>query len=112
MDILWIRLIHILVIGLFLIWIGVAVPDVTWIYPIIFVIGAALLVYWLATLRDQDIFWTVWHLLMAFVLCWIGLWGHGSPRFFFKILVIIGAAAIGYHLVGLVRDRYNALMSR
>ena len=111
MDILWIRLIHILVIGLFLLCIGFAVPASAWIYPIVLVLGVFLLVYWLVTLRDQDVFWTVWHLLIALVLCWVGILGHGSPRFLFKIIIIVGVAAIGYHLIGLVRDRYTALVS-
>ncbi|NDE17606.1 hypothetical protein EBZ80_22035 [bacterium] len=105
MDFLYIRLIHIFVLGLFLLWVGVAVPQQPWLYPVLLLLGLFLLIYWLVTLRRQDVFWIVWHLLVGLVLIWIGVTGHGSPRSLFRLLVIIGVAAIGYHLVGLVRDR-------
>lgn len=111
MDIFWIRLLHVFVIGLFLLWVGLAVPEAAWIYLVVLAAGVFLLVYWLVTVREQDVFWTVWHLLVAVFLCWIGIQGSGSPRFLFKILVLLGVAAIGYHLIGLVRDRCAALLS-
>jgi hypothetical protein len=45
--------------------------------------------------------------MVALVLCWIGIQGRLSPRFLFKILTLLGVAAIGYHLIGLLKDYHS-----
>jgi len=100
---LFIQLIHILIFGLFLIYIGIVIPEQDWIYWIAFSIGLFLPIYWIATFHKQDIFWIIWHCLVAIFLLWIGIQKHDSPDFIFRVILMLGILAIGYHFTRMVQ---------
>jgi hypothetical protein len=99
-----VQLVHIFVFGIFLLYIGIAIPRQKWIYRVVSFTGIVVFLYWVMTMKTHDIFWTVWHLLLSVVLIWIGVQMTASPVFLFKLCLIYGWAAIGYHSTRLIQN--------
>lgn len=102
-ETLIVQLVHVFVFGVFLLYIGIGKPP-KWIYRVVFGTGVVVFCYWIITLKKQDIFWSVWHLLLSVVLIWIGIQTTATPVFLFKLCIIYGWAAIGYHSTRLIQN--------
>jgi len=106
MDIktLSIQIVHIFVLGVFLLTVGITRPKQDAVYHILLVMGILVVIWWIAQLRTGDPFWIVWHFIVAGVLLSVGLRGRRCFAFQYKLLIILGSAAIGYHSVRLVQS--------
>jgi hypothetical membrane protein len=99
-----IQILHIFVFGVFLLYLGIAMPTINWIYNIVLILGIFILIYWIATLMTQSLFWIIWHLLIGIILILVGIYKQDTPYFVFNLLIIIGSGAIGYHLTRLIEN--------
>lgn len=106
-----VRLVHILVTGPLLIWIGLKEPKLPWVYKLLFAIGALLLIiFGVKSIIGQSL--NIWYLIHAILfsslLLYAGVQGmQGSnsvPRVTFGLLLAVGIAAFGYHSVRLVQS--------
>jgi len=102
---LLIQLIHILVFGSFLIYVGVAIPRNEVYYYILLSLGILAILYFLGNINKENMFWIIWHIfIIGIILIWVGIQKSKSPTFLFKLLIILGSAAIGYHFIRLVQN--------
>lgn len=99
-----IQIIHIFVLGIFLLTIGIVKPKQDAVYHFLLVMGVLVVVWWIAQLQTGDPFWIVWHFIVGGLLLSVGLKGRQCFAFQYKLLIIIGSAAIGYHSVRLVQS--------
>ena len=104
---LLVRLIHIFFLGIFLIVIGIARPQTNAFYWVCIVLGILGLSVFLIRFRKEEIFWSIWHILVATLLLWIGIMGHHAFPFLFKLMILLGSAAIGYHTIRLLQDNLD-----
>lgn len=105
-----VRLIHIFVSGPLLIWIGLTEPKSVWVYKMLFALGALmLLAFGVKILLEKTMnAWYVIHAaLFSLLLLYAGYTGlhggHAVPRVTFGLLLSVGIAAFGYHLVRLIQ---------
>lgn len=99
---------HVLVTGPFFIYIGLAQPSHVGWYRVCLGLGAvlALLFAWKlwSTAWSQYHIWLLIHLLLfAGLLVAVGVQKKQTPQILFSIMIAVGCAAIGYHLIRLVQ---------
>jgi hypothetical protein len=103
-----IQIVHIFLIGIFLIYVGIMIPDYDWIYYILLSFGIIAILFFFININNQDLFWIIWRIfIIGIILIWIGIQKYNSPKFLFKLLIILGAGAIGYHLIKLIQNIKN-----
>lgn len=100
------NLAHILFTGPLLIYVGLKQPEWVWIYRLLFAMGVLLAVYFvylIVTLNKSPYHvWLAIHLVLFFpLLIWVGWKGPEAPKIAFSLLLAVGIAAFGYHLVRL-----------
>ncbi len=108
----FIALMHILFIAPFFLYVGiqrVSVPN--WTYTLLLAVGAIVFVYhgWKSFIRVANASPYAWvnliHVaVVAPLLLFIGFKGRDSPRFAYELLLMVGFAALGYHLYSLIRE--------
>lgn len=102
-----IQIIHIFIFGIILLYVGIVIPKDDWIYYILLALGIIAISFFLINFK-KSLFWILWHILIiGIVLLWVGILKYNSPKFLFKLLIILGSAAIGYHLVRLIQNIKN-----
>lgn len=101
-----IQIIHMLIFGTFLLYVGLATrSSPTWVYNVLFMLGVIVAIVFLVEIHKKTLFWVLWHVLVvATVLIWVGIMKNNSFDFLYKLLIIIGSAAIGYHAIRLVQS--------
>ena len=105
LELLFIRLAHIFILGVFLLYIGISKTKKMWPYNVLIVLGIVAVVAFLLQVRKENLFWVVWHMLVVgIVSIATGVMRDNSPDFLYKLLIILGSAAIGYHLIRLIQD--------
>jgi len=103
-EILLVQLFHILFLGVFLVIVGATRPRSAWWYYVLLALGIIAVVKFSLEARRKTLFWVLWHVLVVGpVLIWVGSQRRRSFDFLFKILIMIGSAAIGYHTIRLVQ---------
>lgn len=102
-----IQSIHIFIFGIVLLYVGITIPKYDWIYYILLTLGIIAIIFFSLNFK-KSLFWILWHILIiGIVLLWVGIQKYNSPKFLFKLLIILGSAAIGYHLVRLIQNIKN-----
>lgn len=104
-----VRLLHILGSGPLLIWVGLAKPESAWVYRVLLVLGL-LLIVGLGAKSFSGKTLNVWYLIHAALfgslLSYAGYFGlnggHAVPAIAFSLMLAVGIAAFGYHLVRLL----------
>jgi len=105
-------LFHILIIAPLLLFVGFQRADTpTWLYNVFLVMGTIILFYhgYRLSVRLRDNSGYAWvnliHMLfVAPLLLYIGYHKKDTPRSAYEITLMLGFAAIGYHLFSLVRN--------
>lgn len=102
------NLAHILVTGPLFLYVGLARPSYKWVYKVLMALGVILACYFIYLLfalkRGPYHVWLVIHLVLIFpLLIWVGYRGRSAPDIAFSLLMTIGIAAIGYHLVRILQ---------
>lgn len=105
----FVRLLHILGTGPLLIWVGLTKPEPAWVYKVLLVLGLLLIVgIGAKSFSKKNI--NVWYLIHAALfgslLLYAGYFGfkggHVVPAIAFSLMLAVGIAAFGYHLVRLL----------
>ena len=104
-----IQITHILFLGVFLLYVGIYKPKANWVYNLLIVLGIlAIIVFSVKIYNNENLFWLIWHVFfVGIVLLWTGIMRKQSFDFLYKLLIIIGSAAIGYHAVRLIQNILN-----
>jgi hypothetical protein len=95
---------HILLIGPFLIWVGVTIPQKKWPYYVLIAFGvfAAIVItsrIFIESLSPAFIWFTIHLLLFIALVLFVGFRGPNAAGPFFGLLIALGFAAIGYHSI-------------
>ena len=101
---------HILIIAPFLLYVGIqraAIPG--WIYTLLLVLGGVLFLYhgyraYIRIIKASPYAWVnlIHAIIVAPLLLYIGFKGRESPRYAYELLLMVGFAALGYHLYSLI----------
>lgn len=106
------NLIHILFSGPLLMYVGHQKPEQQWIYTLLLVIGIFLVVFFAWHIFEhlpvsQRHIWLILHaVVFSGLLIYVGFKGPKASQVAFSLLLAIGIAAFGYHLVRLI-DRLH-----
>lgn len=104
-----VHLIHVLISGPFLMYVGFHKPPYRWIYMLLLVIGILLLVaFGIKIIKKRP--WSqrhVWYILHATLfsalVIYVGWKGpNKTEQVAFSLLLVVGIAAVGYHFVRMV----------
>jgi len=111
-ELFYIHLFHILIIGGFLLYIGIAKTNMPqFMYKVIFVLAILIILIhgYKAILKygtAKSYLWVnLFHMfIVAPVLLMIGLYGSKTPYYYFHFDLMLAFAAIGYHGYFLVKE--------
>lgn len=99
-----IRLFHIIIIGSLFLYVGISGINMpAFMYPILLVLGAIVILYhgfllYKKLIADKNPWIPVIHVfLIGPILLVIGLKKEHTQRFYFELLLMLGFASIGYH---------------
>jgi presenilin-like A22 family membrane protease len=99
-----VNIVHALVIGPVLIYIGLVKPTQTWIYYILLAVGILIAVKFVYSLIKQKNDWYIIHLaLFAPLLIYVGIRKNDTPNIGFALMLALGCAASGYHIIRLMQ---------
>ena len=100
-----VHLFHILIIGSLFLYVGInktAIPQI--MFPILLGLGIVIILYHIYkaynNIQHKKGFWVnlIHIILVGPLLVYIGYTGEKTSRKFFELLLMLGFAAIGYHL--------------
>lgn len=100
-----VHLAHILFSGPLLIYVGYAKPKTVWVYRALIAIGAVLCVLFAYKMyirrpwSERHVWFALHAAVFAGLLIYVGLKGEDAPQVAFSLLLAVGIAAFGYHLV-------------
>ena len=106
-----VNIIHILFSGPLLIYVGYVKPEYNFVYYILIALGVILLLHLgyhifehisKKTFSNSTIWYMIHVLLFAPLLLWCGIMKTKTPHMIFAILMAIGCAAFGYHILRLI----------
>jgi hypothetical protein len=102
----WKNLLHILLTGPLLIYIGLKKPKQDWIYNLILILGIILSIYFLILIIKIPYSpyhsWLFIHFIVFIpLLLFVGIRKTNTPNIIYSILLTLGIAAVGYHSVRL-----------
>lgn len=108
----YIHLIHLVVIGSFLLYVGIVKTNMpSFMYTVLFITSILIVIahgYLAISLynKPKSYLWVnLFHIfIVAPVLLMIGLNGVKTPRYYFQLILMLGFAAIGYHGYYLVKE--------
>ena len=97
---------HILITGPLLVYLGLAQTKPAWVYNLLLALGIILALYFLyliiSTKLSQYHVWLTVHLVLFIpLLIVLGIKKDATPPIILSLLLAIGCAAIGYHLIRL-----------
>ena len=104
-----INLAHVLFTGPLLIYVGIAKTKPTWIYHVLLSLGILLFLYFLFIIFTKTLspyhVWLLIHLLIFMpLLIWCGIARDKTPHIVLSILLAIGAASVGFHLIRIIQS--------
>ena len=101
----YVNLAHIFFSGPLLLYLGLKSQKPQFVYYIILALGMLLSIYFVyEILMESPRPWLLIHLLIFFpLLIWCGIKKDKTPPIILSIFVAMGCAAIGYHLIKLLR---------
>jgi hypothetical protein len=102
---------HLLIIAPFLLYVGFQRANTPfWIYTLLIAVGAMILFYhgyksFIRVATGSPYAWVnIIHVaFIAPLLLFIGFKGRDAPRYAYELLIMVGFAALGYHLYSLIR---------
>ena len=99
-----INLVHILVTGPLLVYAGLVEEKPRWLFDVLLVLGIVLAAYFpyvmYTTKLSQYHVWLAIHLfIIVGLMVTAGIMRDNTPRIIFSLLLAIGIAAIGYHVI-------------
>lgn len=104
MNIFYVHLFHILLVGSLFLYIGIQKTNIpNWFYPFLFGLGFFLIIYhsykaYHYLLKDINPWFNMIHIiLIAPLLIWIGYKKDKTPSYVFDLILMLGFASIGYH---------------
>jgi hypothetical protein len=100
------NLFHILAVAPLFLWVGISRTTIpTWVYGLLFFLGLVLVVYhgykaYVRILQKSTYAWVnlVHALIVGPLLLYIGAMKKDTPRAAYEGLLLVGFAALGYHL--------------
>lgn len=105
---LFVRLFHIIIVGILFLYVGIKRQTTSkYIFTLLFVIGIIILFYhlyktYIKLTKNVNPWVNLFHIIIvAPLIIYIGYNGLNEmniPRFYFEFLIMLGSAAIGYHL--------------
>lgn len=98
---------HVLVLGPLLIYLGLFDSKPKWVYNTVLALGILGTIFfaWLVIFKRER-YWMIVHLLVfAPLLIYYGWFGEKAHWFAGSLLIAIGCAAIGYHIVKKLKKR-------
>lgn len=102
-QVVLIHLVHIFILGMLLLYVGIEKPKKDWLYYVLLALGIIIILKFLSQWKKEDPFWIVWHTFVGIVLISVGIKKRHSFAFQYKLLIILGSAAIGYHAIRLAQ---------
>jgi hypothetical protein len=107
----WLAIIHLVVVVPLFLYVGFVRADTPqWLYLALFAIGAVIMVYHgfklIVRLKNNSGYsWVnALHIVaVAPLLLYIGYNKKNTPRFAYELMLMLGFAAAGYHLFGVVK---------
>lgn len=104
-----INLAHVLFTGPFLIYIGLAKTKPTWVYHLILLLGLFLFFYLFYVIFTKTFspyhVWLLIHLVIFVpLLIWCGLAGDKTPHIVLSVILAIGTASVGFHLIRIIQS--------
>lgn len=102
------HLIHILFSGPLLMYVGYAKPENIWIYRALLATGITVCImfaykmYVMRPWSERHVWFALHAVVFAGLLIYVGLKGTSSPQVAFSLLLTVGIAAFGYHLVRMI----------
>ena len=107
------NLIHILFSGPLLMYVGHQKPQSVWVYRFLLFLGIFLVLFFAWHVYkhlplSQKHVWLILHaVVFGVLLIYVGIKGTKAPRVVFSLLLAIGIAAFGYHLVRLIDAQFK-----
>lgn len=99
-----VRILHILLIGPLLMYVGLMKPAQTWVYYALGTLGLGIFIRFLwefaSSKLSQRSVWYVLHFTLFAGLLLVAAWyGPTAPQIVFSLLLAVGVAALGYHSI-------------
>jgi hypothetical protein len=101
---LFVHLFHLLIVGSLFLYVGIARESIPkWMYPVLLVLGAVIVVYHIYKIvlkmqKGKGYWVNLIHILfVAPLLIYIGYYKKETSRKYYELLLMLGFAAIGYH---------------
>jgi hypothetical protein len=103
-----ISLIHIFVIGPLFIYIGLVIPKNILFYIPLFLLAIIIIISFIYRYINKQLYaWLYIHLLLfatlLFYICYLRFSHQKIPKYLYSFLIAIGIAAVGYHIIKLLR---------
>lgn len=101
---LLVNIFHALLIGPFLIYVGMIKPPQPWVYYALLTVGILIAIKFIVSLIMNKNDWYVVHLILfAPLLIYAGIKQKESPNIVFSLLLAVGCAALGYHVIRIMQ---------
>lgn len=100
---------HVLFTGPLFIYVGLANSKPNWVYHILLALGIFLALYFLYTIFAKTLspyhVWLLIHLLIFIpLLLWCGIAKDKTPHIILSIILAIGTASVGFHLIRIIQS--------
>lgn len=104
-----INLAHVLFTGPLLIYVGLAKQKPVWVYYLLLALGIFLALYFIYVIFTKTLspyhVWLLIHLLIFIpLLIWCGIAKDKTPHIILSIILAIGTASVGFHLIRIVQS--------
>lgn len=104
-----INLVHVLFTGPLLIYVGLAKTKPNWVYYLLLLMGIFLTLYFMFVIFTKSLspyhVWLLIHLLIFIpLLLWCGIAKDKTPHIILSLLLAIGTASVGFHLIRIIQS--------
>jgi len=104
-----VHLVHMLITGPLLIYVGLAQPQNKYVYWLLMLLSVAVFAKFTYSaftteLSQRHVWFAIHALLFASLLGYVGYQGVNTPHVGYSLLLAVGIAAVGYHTVRLIQD--------
>jgi hypothetical protein len=111
-EITILHLVHILITGPLLIYISISQPKTRYLYWLLMALGTAIFINFCymafkLKLSERHVWFAIHALLFSSLLFFVGWKGTDTPHVGYSLLLAVGIAAIGYHLVRIFQENWH-----